>query len=51
MLQLGTSVLALLGFGALVDGWGAHAYFSSAAFAATGVLCIHMSLRLKAPVA
>lgn len=49
VIQQAMAVLALLAFGALVDGYGAHAYFASAAFAAVGAVCIWASLRMKPP--
>ncbi len=49
VLQQGTSFLALLVFGWLIGLWGAQAYFASAAFAASGVLCVWLSLRMQPP--
>ena len=47
--QQATSVLAAIGFGWLVAGWGAHAFLAAAAMAAVGAACIAVSLRLKQP--
>lgn len=49
LLQQGTVVVALLGFGALAGTWGAYAYFASAAFAAAGGFLVWISLRLQQP--
>jgi|GEM_PF-262408 len=50
MLQQGMSVLALVGFGGLVDDYGARAYFASALFAALGALCILVSIKIRPPL-
>ncbi len=51
VLQQGMAVVALLGFGQLVDLLGPRAYLASAVFAAAGAVCIWASLRLKPPEA
>ncbi|GGL72496.1 MFS transporter [Wenxinia marina] len=49
MLQQGMSVLALTGFGALADAFGAASYFASAVFASLGVCLVLISLKLRPP--
>lgn len=49
LLQQGMSVLSLTVFGLLIPIYGVHSYFFSAAFAALGVICVALSLRLQSP--
>ncbi|MBI1417636.1 MAG: hypothetical protein GC146_10480 [Limimaricola sp.] len=51
MLQLAMSVLALLGFGGVVDRLGAQAYFVSAGFAMLAVVLFLFALRTDPPKA
>jgi MFS transporter, PPP family, 3-phenylpropionic acid transporter len=49
MLQQGTAVLSLAGFGWLVVQFGSYAFFASAVVAVLGIVCVLISLRIKAP--
>lgn len=49
VLQQITSVVALIGFGALVGGMGPYAYLVASLAAALGGLCIWVSLKMKQP--
>jgi PPP family 3-phenylpropionic acid transporter len=50
MLTQGVSVAAMLGFGLLVDGFGATSYLAAAALAVAGTAMVAASLRLRPPV-
>ncbi|SEP99551.1 MFS transporter, PPP family, 3-phenylpropionic acid transporter [Devosia sp. YR412] len=49
VLQQMTSVVALIGFGALVGWFGPYAYLGASVAAGLGGLCIWLSLRMKQP--
>jgi PPP family 3-phenylpropionic acid transporter len=49
MLQQGTAVVAITGFGWLAGEYGAKAYLASAAFAAVGAVLVYLSIRLQPP--
>jgi len=49
MLTQGVSVAAMLGFGLLVDGFGAASYLAAAALAVAGTAMVAASLRLRPP--
>ncbi len=49
MLTQGVSVAAMLGFGMLVDGFGAASYGAAAALAAAGTALVAISLQLRPP--
>jgi MFS transporter, PPP family, 3-phenylpropionic acid transporter len=51
MLQQGTAVVAISGFGWLAGHYGAKAYLASAAFAAVGAVLVYLSIRLQPPKA
>ena len=50
MLTQATSVVAMLGFGLMVDGLGAQAYLAAAVMAVVGSVMVAASLRLRPPV-
>ncbi|MCU0907771.1 MAG: MFS transporter [Rhodobacteraceae bacterium] len=50
MLTQGVSVAAMLGFGLLVDGFGAASYLAAAVLAVAGTAMVAASLRLRPPV-
>jgi hypothetical protein len=47
--QQSLSIVAVVGFGALVPVMGAQAYFVASAFALVGGLCVWLSIRLQPP--
>jgi PPP family 3-phenylpropionic acid transporter len=49
MLTQGVSVAAMLGFGLLVDGFGAVSYLAAAVLAVAGTIMVAASLRLRPP--
>jgi PPP family 3-phenylpropionic acid transporter len=51
MLTQGVSVAAMLGFGLLVDGFGAVSYLAAAVLAVAGTVMVAASLRLRPPAA
>jgi PPP family 3-phenylpropionic acid transporter len=50
MLTQATSVVAMLGFGLMVDGLGAQSYLAAAVLAVVGTTMVAASLRLRPPV-
>lgn len=49
MLQQATSVVALMGFGWLVSRFGASSFLAASGFAALGLICVLLSLKLRPP--
>lgn len=49
MLNMGASMLALIGFGVLVEHFGSYAFFYSTITASAAIVCVLVSLRLRPP--
>ena len=49
MLNQGMAVLALAGFGLLVEHFGSYAFFASAVVAVVAIVCVLVSLRIRPP--